>query len=264
MNSALRSSLWNLIAEFIGHSYHGSGQVKLITINILRVPVDSIYPNNPRAWLLERMAHWEWFTFYDVLEFVADHIDAYSNGRTTDDQFRQAANVIMEREHAGYRFVGDKLVEITAPAEIAEIEAALQAAAKAGLGAVHTHIASALDLLAKRPDPDYRNAIKEAISAVEAATKLIGEKPKGTLDSALDVLSERMPIHAAMKSGFSKLYGFTSDDSGIRHALLEAPTVDAADARFMIVACSAFVNWLVVKADQEKLLRAEARAKGGR
>ena len=96
-------------------------------------------------------------------------------------------------------------------------------------------------------------------AAVEAATKLIGEEPKGTLDSALDVLSEKMMIHPAMKSGVSKLYGFTSDGSGIRHALLEASTVDVADARFMIVACSAFVNWLIVKADQAKLLRPEPR-----
>jgi len=29
----------------------------------------------------------------------------------------------------------------------------------------------------------------------------------------------------------------------------------AADARFMIVACSAFVNWLILKADEAKLLR---------
>jgi hypothetical protein len=259
MNAALRASLWNLVGDFMPRYDAELVFVKSITVIVLRMPMDAIEHGYPREWLYRLLDGLEWYTVYDMVEHVAANIHSLTGGRTSSDTFRRVANVILEREDAGYRFIGDKLVEITSPAEIAEIEAALQAAARAGLGAVSTHIASALDLLAKRPEPDYRNAIKEAISAVEAATKLIGEEPKGTLDSALDVLSEKMMIHPAMKSGVSKLYGFTSDGSGIRHALLEASTVDAADARFMIVACSAFVNWLIVKADQAKLLRPEPR-----
>jgi len=90
----------------------------------------------------------------------------------------------------------------------------------------------ALELLGKRPEPDLRNAIKEAISAVESAAKLIGERRTGTLDDALESLARRMPIHPAMKEGFKKLYGFTSDSSGILQALLEEPTVTSAGARF--------------------------------
>jgi len=75
-----------------------------------------------------------------------------------------------------------------------------------------------------------------------------------TLDPALDLLDKRLKLHRAFKDALSKLYGYTSDDSGIRHALMDEPTVDSADARFFIVACSAFVSWLIVKADQAGLL----------
>jgi hypothetical protein len=43
------------------------------------------------------------------------------------------------------------------------------------------------------------------------------------------------------------MYGYTNDTEGIRHALLEEPTLDADDARFMLVSCSAFVNYLKSK-----------------
>ena len=55
---------------------------------------------------------------------------------------------------------------------------------------------------------------------------------------------------------FRKLYGYTSDEKGIRHSLLEeTASVAEEDARFMIVACSAFLNLLIVKADKANLLK---------
>jgi hypothetical protein len=52
-----------------------------------------------------------------------------------------------------------------------------------------------------------------------------------------------------------KLYGYTSDDSGIRHAILDQPTVGFDEAKFMIVSCSAFVNYLIAKAGAVGLLK---------
>jgi hypothetical protein len=58
-----------------------------------------------------------------------------------------------------------------------------------------------------------------------------------------------------MKAGFGSLYGYTSDEQGIRHALLEpSSNVDDADALFMIGACAAFVSYLISKARSAGLL----------
>jgi hypothetical protein len=48
------------------------------------------------------------------------------------------------------------------------------------------------------------------------------------------------------------MYGYTSDAEGIRHALLEEPTLEQADAIFMLVTCSAFVNYLRAKLTTKK------------
>jgi hypothetical protein len=44
------------------------------------------------------------------------------------------------------------------------------------------------------------------------------------------------------------MYGYTSDAEGIRHALMDEPTLESEDAKFMLVSCSAFVNYLRSKA----------------
>jgi len=104
--------------------------------------------------------------------------------------------------------------------------------------------------LGDRQNPDYRNSLKEAISAVESISQVISGDPGATLGSALKALEKQALIHPALKSSLSALYGYTSDANGIRHAMLEEPTLTFTDAKFMLVACTAFVNYLVGKASE--------------
>jgi hypothetical protein len=56
-------------------------------------------------------------------------------------------------------------------------------------------------------------------------------------------------MNEALNIAFEKLYGYTSADNGIRHSLSDEPNLSFADALFMLIACSDFVNYLVSKAD---------------
>jgi hypothetical protein len=51
-------------------------------------------------------------------------------------------------------------------------------------------------------------------------------------------------LHQAFKDALAKLYGWTSDEDGIRHSIMESDNIERADAQFMLVTCSAFVNYL--------------------
>jgi hypothetical protein len=75
-------------------------------------------------------------------------------------------------------------------------------------------------------------------------------EPGGDFSKALAKLEAKTSIHSSLKQGFIKIYGFTSDEQGIRHALVEknAPEVDETGALFKIGACSAFVSYLINKA----------------
>ena len=90
---------------------------------------------------------------------------------------------------------------------------------------------------------NYRNSIKESISAVESIARVVSGRDKATLGDALKAI-KRGQLHPALKEGFLKLYGYTSDEQGIRHAMLDEPNLTAADARYFLVSCSSFVNYL--------------------
>lgn len=163
-------------------------------------------------------------------------------------------NVIFEREMSGYRFIAGVLAPISNPAETTEIAGAIEMTSRIGLDGAHHHLQTALSMLAKKPEPDYRNSIKESISAVESVVKVLGKENSQGLADALAELAKKTNIHGALQSGFIKLYGYTSDENGIRHAILDEPTVGFDEAKYMVVSCSAFVNYLIAKADAAGLL----------
>jgi hypothetical protein len=184
-----------------------------------------------------------WYEVYDLLEFLSDSISP--NWRQT---FIDSVNVMLKEELSGYRFVSGRIVQITSENEIVAIEQAL--ALPDSLKPVREHLGQSLTLLSNRKAPDYRNSIKESISAVESLSKIISKQPKTTLGPALNAVEKKTKLHSVLKEGFQKLYGYTSDAQGIRHALMDEPTLDFEDAKFMLVSCSAFVNYLVVKAQK--------------
>jgi AbiJ N-terminal domain 4 len=181
----------------------------------------------------------DWFEVYDFIEFMAPMRGA---------NFVRAINARLKEDGAGYRMLSGQMTEITSEEEIAEIEQAMSVPEK--LKPIKDHLAQSLSLMSHRTKPDFRNSIKESISAVESACKLISNSDKATLDTALKALTDKAEIHGALKKAFSQLYGYTSDAAGIRHALMEESTLDVEDAKFMLVACSAFINYLIVKSQK--------------
>jgi hypothetical protein len=153
----------------------------------------------------------------------------------------------MEQENSGYRIVNNEVVEITSAVEIKEIEEAL----RSPLDSVRSHLDTAIAHLSSRDNPDYRNSVKESISAVEALARAVSQEPKATLGQLIKTLESHAGIHPALKSAFSSLYGYTSDEGGIRHSLLQEAKITKTEAAFMLVACSAFVNYVVSKAAEK-------------
>jgi len=149
---------------------------------------------------------------------------------------------------SAYRFVGGEITQITSEEQIAEIDEALKAPEP--LWPVTNHLKTALHLLADKKSPDYRNSIKESISTVEAISKLITGNPKAKLGQALKEIEDKVGLHPALKSGFNSLYGYTSNAEGIRHALLDESDLNFEDAKFMLVSCSAFANYLTSKSSK--------------
>jgi len=257
MDKDLRTSLWNAITVFYWSLYRapyhsGLGRDDYVRGSNLHQLALAIYMVHYKKPIDTIETYWEYFlqevrnTFYklqwhevyDFVEFIVQ------NGPDTNKKkFLEACNDIFERENSAYRFVAEQITPITSTEEINEIEQAILNSDR--YAGVRIHLQTSLVLLTDRQNPDYRNSIKESISAVESLAKQLVGVPSATLDGALKVLEKSHKLHPALKKAFSSLYGYTNDSDGIRHALMENSELTKADARFMLITCSAFINFAI-------------------
>ena len=179
---------------------------------------------------------------FDFLELLAKfRYNEYEDRKRKD--FYELIDLIFEREYVGYRFVDGRIVPITDENEIASIEEACNNKFEG----TRAHIKKAVGFIADRERKDYKNCIKESISAVESICSIIAEQKKSSLGDALKNLKKKgVRIPSQLETAFSKLYDYTNSEKGIRHAegLFESD-VTFEEAKFMLVSCSAFVNYLI-------------------
>jgi hypothetical protein len=189
---------------------------------------------------------YKWFEVYDFLEFVVNNYKFESGYDTiSKESFIKHCNSLFEKENSAYRFIGGIIVRNTSEIEIEAIEKALGSEKNS----VRTHLHCALEFLSDKKSPNYRNSIKEAISAVESMLTSISNSKK--FSENLNKLQEKIELHEALKKAIGSLYGYASDNDGIRHAIMDKENNDFSDAMFMLVTCSAFINFVEGKLSKQ-------------
>ena len=243
----LRKAVWNafygsLSKEHRGTSAYGASAwiTQFFYYNLFNDPIDEVpaYEQDRKDVLKNYLLDCEWNYVYDFIEtankcFARTEIQA---------KFAKYVNSALQRECSGYRMVDGLVVEITSELDQKSLSNAMLDIPYAG---PRQHIRRAAELLFDRSAPDPRNSIKESISAVEGMARIITNDPSATLGLALKKIEHTHSIHPALKEAFSKLYGYSSDGDGIRHGMLEDSKVGFSEAKYMLLSCSAFINYLV-------------------
>lgn len=254
IDEPLRNGLWSLLKLHIWDSAESSTYrygrflsgnklhktlFERLWLHYFKEPLDYLSDDIDKKvlpYLREYFFSCSWHEVYDFIEFVANNFNKYG----FRDNFVSDCNFVLEREISAYRFVDGLITQITSNEEVLAIETAIETSA----GAVNNHLRRSLELLSDRNSPDYRNSIKESISAVESFAGITLGTTKASLGDLLKKLDTQVNAHPSLLAAFTKLYGYTSDEGGIRHAMTGLDNTDFVDAKFMLVACSAFINYL--------------------
>jgi hypothetical protein len=246
----LRNSLWNVLDIYIWREkFHVDSRFTtfsseldrfsiIIWINFFKKPIDTRPTTDDRIVneIRKYFFNCKWFEVFDFLQFILRIVP--------EQELIERVNSVLETELSAYRFVGNVFTDITNEQELEMMNEALR---NTDFPGVSEHLKRALELLSDRKNPDYRNSIKESISAVESICQSITGKPKATLGDALKELRGKKKFHAALLEAFSKLYGYTSDEGGIRHAMMDEPDLGSSDAIFFLMSCTSFINYLKSK-----------------
>lgn len=185
------------------------------------------------------IARSEFNWLFDLIEFFVRHPGCSAQLKA------DLASAFIEAR-AAYRIVEGQIIAVGNEAQAEAITSAIDNADRFGSEAAKKHLLTAATRLR---DGAWSDSVRESITAVEAIARMLDPNSR-TLGPALKHLEQNGYLHGSLKGAFGKLYGYTSDEEGIRHALVfkAAANVDEADALFMLGACASFVSYLASRA----------------
>lgn len=257
LDQPTRNALWNIVGPFL----RAYGEDCSVYTDIWTELYHNTSDTRPRAagpydsdeehfycFFKKVVTQDSWNECLDLIDFLNKklyrdkwNVQIYRRTSQTPVPSAEEYNYVFQKYLAGFHIVNDLLLPITNDREIEAIEQAAQKSPDA----VSEQICKAIHFFGDRHNPDYAKSVDCSISAVESQCRILLKDPKPTLGKALKQLEDNgVILHGSLKAGFEKLYGFTSDANGIRHAGLDPSDIDADLAKFMLVACSAFVNYL--------------------
>lgn len=175
--------------------------------------------------------------FFGFLQFVIRH-------NNCSDHLAESVNDILIKTRAAYRVVDKTIVPIGSDEELHAVISAFTDVQMQPFHGARTHLRLSAEGVS---EGRFAVSVRDSIHAVEATARVITGKNK--LSDALTELEKSAKMHGSMKAGFDRLYGWTSDEKGIRHPLLNEgdANVSEADALFMLGACASFVSLLIAK-----------------
>lgn len=258
IDEALTNRIWNQIQIFYfdripKDSMFGNNIVYPEDLYFFKTIYDEFFKSNEKIsnslstlndHIKKNYFNFDWYEIYDFIEYISE---TYHDNEI-NILFRKKINEVLESEMSGYRFIDNYITPIIDEIEIQAIEDAINSE----YSNVRKHLSKALEHLSDKENPDYINSIKESISAVESLSKTLLGNSGSSLTSCLNQLPT-LDLDAQLKEGMIKLYNWTSAKDGIRHGHSgEEIKSSFAEAKFMLVACSAFVNYLVDKTNATK------------
>ncbi len=262
ISSALRNRLWNCYCNYffdqnthrklaINYNYN-TYMSELTSVIIDKIMKETIKEYNI-SFQVERIVGFyfkcKWHEIFDIIELS---YDVSNNLKEKMKCFTTDINICLKEENSIYGFVNGKFLEMTSQEEIDSIVSAIDS----GYQTAEMHLSAAVTQLSKRngdPVENYRQSIDESINAVVGICKRITGKDtkqaelSDALKSIMGTLQTKYgkKLHKSFKQAIGNLYGYASDEEAIRHEGQVSPDLLYADAKFILVICSALVNYLI-------------------
>ena len=241
-----RIDLWNVLYTFWSdHAFlDGAWETILRDVHVWHhhLPLDEWrgsrreVSNRLRAFIERQPFH----QVFDLFEYIMRH-------EHCPERFIKAVSNVFSVCQLAYTIDADLPVTIwpaTTSEEGTELVRSVDELRGAGLDGSVTHLRNASKCI---NDGDWAGSVRESIHAVESVARQIDPAASKTLGPALNSLEKQGVLqHPALKEALNKLYGYTSDEQGIRHSLLDKAEADVTidEAVFMLGACASFASYL--------------------
>ena len=156
-----------------------------------------------------QFANSDFVQIFDLIELLLGH-------SKSSELMKAEVRDAFSRLRTAYRIVDNLVVAIGTEEQAQAFVAALANTEKIGALGARTHLREAATYLRHG---QWSESVRESIHAVEAMALRISLE-SGTLGKSLDKIQSNGHLHGGLKNAFKVLYGYSSDEEGVRHAMV--------------------------------------------
>jgi hypothetical protein len=259
--SPLRNSLWNLLFRVVSSTDFAriawTTVLRGACLSFFKEPIDELPLSDndaSRLALKDRFFDLPDHRVYDLFEFFL--LDGHAGLKEMDRKLiRRGLNDLLEREGSTVRLYQDRFCAYQDALCFDVVVQAGETVRLFDMAAAQRHMETAVAYLSRRPEPSFREAIREAVLAVTAVAREVAAREiwKGEEEAPLVIGSV---AHAAGAAGIpAELLGGIEAILRRAHALsglpvdgLESPAgqgpVDPREAHFLVVFASSLIVYL--------------------
>jgi hypothetical protein len=260
--SPLRNSLWNLLYRVLSSTDFArvawTAVLRGACLSFFKEPIDELPLSDndaSRLALKDRFFDLPDHRVFDLFEFFL--VDDHAGLKEMDRKLiRRGLNELLEREGTNVRLYHDRFRPYQDVLGFDEVAQAEEATVRLfDMAAARRHMETAVTYLSRRPEPEYRGAIREAVLAVTAVAGEVASREAGKEGGKAPLVVGSV-AHAAAAAGMpAELLGGV--DLLLRRAHLvsglpvegeESPAagepVDPREAHFLVVFASSLIVYL--------------------
>ena len=259
--TALRNSLWNLLFRVLSSTDFArvawATVLRGACLSFFKEPIDELPLSDndaSRLALKDRFFDLPDHRVYDLFEFfLAD--DRGGMKEMDRKLIRRGLNELLEREGTTLRLYHDRFRPYQDVLGFDEVAQAEETVRLFDMAAAQRHMETAVAYLSRRPEPESRGAIREAVLAVTAVAREVAARDAGKGEGEAPLVVGSV-AHAAAAAGIPAelldgielllrrahaLSGLPVD--GVVPSAGEAP-VDPREAHFLVVFASSLIVYL--------------------
>jgi len=259
--TVLRNSLWNLLFRVLSSTDFArvawATVLRGACLSFFKEPIDELPLSDndaSRLALKDRFFDLPDHRVYDLFEFfLAD--DRGGMKEMDRKLIRRGLNELLEREGTTLRLYHDRFRPYQDVLGFDEVAQAEETVRLFDMAAAQRHMETAVAYLSRRPEPESRGAIREAVLAVTAVAREVAARDAGKGEGEAPLVVGSV-AHAAAAAGIPAelldgielllrrahaLSGLPVD--GVVHPAGEAP-VDPREAHFLVVFASSLIVYL--------------------
>ena len=192
--------------------------------------------------IIDVIENCSWNNFFDICEILYRYIE-------NAESFRGVLNSRFRFHSLAWRYDNQGRITRVWPEHVdqAITDARKYLDAEERFMAARAQFNKAVNLIQQRPDPDYANAIKDIVGAVESVSNIIKGTKGSTLSSLMDQTPYKNEIDPTILDAIKKIYAYRGNAEAVAHGAKGNTPVGEQEANLMITLSSGIIAYLIAK-----------------